>query len=86
MSTKFEQDSNHAHTGTDRPMRRGPPRRPLIVMLLVAAAVGVLALWVYLTPPKPLPETPPHKQIPAEWHHPQDPRADQDPAKRPFEP
>ncbi len=55
-------------------------------MLLVVAVVAALALWVHLTPPKPLPEIPPHKQIPAEWHHPQDPRPDRDPAKRPFEP
>lgn len=86
MSTPLDQDSAHAPTGAGRPMRRGPPRGPLIIMLVVVAVVGAMALWVYLTPPKPLPEIPPHKQIPADWHHPQDPRPDRDPAKRPFEP
>lgn len=86
MSAHIEPDPEHSPIEPNGRARRGPPRGPLIIILVVVAVVGALALWVSLTPPKPLPEIPPHKQIPAEWHHPQDPRPDADPRKRPFEP
>ncbi|MGF1644775.1 MAG: hypothetical protein ACFCUJ_14135 [Thiotrichales bacterium] len=50
------------------------PRGPLIVIGVVIATV----LWVYwlkeTRTPRPLPEVPPHRQVPKDAHHPQDPR------------
>ena len=86
MNANLDQQPDDTQPNADKPTRRGPPKGPLVVMLVVMAVVALMYLLMRTTPPKPLPEIPPHRQVPADWHHPQDPRPDPEPARETFEP
>ncbi|GEM_PF-2385351 len=50
------------------------PRRPLLLILALLAVFAWVAWLMQSRPPRPYPEVPPHKVIPADIQHPQDPR------------
>lgn len=60
------------------PQRRRIPRGPLLA-ILAALFIAALAAWLIRQPPRPLPEVPPSKAIPADLPHPQDPRLHPEP-------
>ena len=55
------------------------PRGPLLLMLALLAVLAWIAWLMQSKPPRPYPEVPPHKVIPADIHHPQDPRPNTEP-------
>ncbi|MEW5893531.1 MAG: hypothetical protein AB1697_10350 [Pseudomonadota bacterium] len=60
-------------SASENGQRRRIPRGPVLLILAILLMLGWLA-WLVRQPPRPLPEVPPHKAIPPDLPHPQDPR------------
>ncbi len=50
-----------------------PARGPVIIILVILAVLTWM-FWLMRSPPRPLPEVPPHRVLPQDVPHPQDPR------------